>query len=100
MRADRRRNMDYADFQRRCICKPLVKQRMAYGTAWPLSEDDFLCVYDRHAANRGIYWIDRCGSEEDFHRVTLWLDCNSEFFGAYHDTEAQARGSVVTPQLD
>jgi hypothetical protein len=37
---------------------------------------------------------------EDFHRITLWLDCNSEFYGAYHDTEAQARGQVVPPELD
>lgn len=38
--------------------------------------------------------------EDDFHRVTLWLDCNSEFYGAYHDIEAQARGEVVYPTLD
>ena len=39
-------------------------------------------------------------SEEDFHRVTLWLDCNSEFYGAYENAEAQARGEVVHPSLD
>jgi hypothetical protein len=39
-------------------------------------------------------------TEEEFHRLTLWLDCNSEFYGAYHDMDAQARGDVVTPQLD
>jgi hypothetical protein len=38
--------------------------------------------------------------DEDFHRVTLWLDANSEFFGAYHDTAAQARGEIVRPKLD
>ena len=38
-------------------------------------------------------------SDEDFHRVTLWLDCNSEFFGAYEDQQAQARGEVVRPSL-
>jgi hypothetical protein len=37
---------------------------------------------------------------EDFHRVTLWLDCNSEFLGAYEQPEAQARGEVVRPSLD
>jgi len=37
---------------------------------------------------------------EDFHRITLWLDLNSEFYGAYYDTEAQARGKVVRPRLD
>jgi len=39
-------------------------------------------------------------SEEDFHRVVLWLDCNSEFYGAYENAEAQARGEVVHPSLD
>ncbi|MHB1036862.1 MAG: HzsA-related protein [Pirellulales bacterium] len=39
-------------------------------------------------------------SDEDFHRVTLWLDCNSEFFGSYENTRAQARGEVVWPTLD
>jgi hypothetical protein len=39
-------------------------------------------------------------SHDDWHRLTLWLDCNSEFYGAYHDIEAQARGHVVVPRLD
>jgi hypothetical protein len=38
-------------------------------------------------------------SPEEFHRITLWLDCNSDFFGAYEDTESQARGEVVKPTL-
>jgi len=38
--------------------------------------------------------------EEDFYRVALWLDCNSEFFGAYENTEAQSRGEIVVPWLD
>ncbi len=41
---------------------------MAYGTPWPLSEDDYLCVYDAHAKNRGIYWIDRFGNKELIYR--------------------------------
>jgi hypothetical protein len=48
--------------------KAMIRQRMAYGTAWPLSEDDYLCVYDRHAKNRGIYWIDRYGNRELLYR--------------------------------
>jgi len=48
--------------------KKMIRQQMAYGTAWPLSEDDFLCVYDRHAANRGVYWIDRFGNRELLYR--------------------------------
>lgn len=39
-------------------------------------------------------------SPDDLHRITLWLDCNSEFFGAYENTPAQSRGEVVTPSLD
>ena len=35
---------------------------------------------------------------EEFHRITLWLDCNSNFFGAYHDLVAQARGAIVPPK--
>ena len=37
---------------------------------------------------------------EDFRRITLWLDCNSEFLGAYEDPAAQARGEVVAPALE
>ncbi len=38
-------------------------------------------------------------SSDDFHRITLWLDCNSEFLGAYEDPEAQAHGKPVQPSL-
>jgi len=38
--------------------------------------------------------------DADLHRVTLWLDCNTEFFGAYENTDAQARGEVVRPSLE
>ena len=39
-------------------------------------------------------------SAEDFHRLTLWLDCNSDFYGAYENTEAQAKGEIVRPTLE
>ena len=32
---------------------------------------------------------------EEMRRLTLWLDCNSDFFGAYDNTEGQARGEIV-----
>ena len=48
--------------------KPLIRERMSYGTAWPLGEDDYLCVYDREAKNRGVYWIDRFGNRELLYR--------------------------------
>jgi hypothetical protein len=37
---------------------------------------------------------------EDLERMILWLDLNSEFFGAYENIEAQARGEVVFPTLE
>ena len=37
---------------------------------------------------------------EDRHRITLWLDCNSEFYGSYEHTAAQGRGEVVWPTLE
>jgi len=48
--------------------KRLIKKYMIYGTAWPLSEDDYLCVYDPKARNHGIYWIDRFGNKELIYR--------------------------------
>jgi hypothetical protein len=32
---------------------------------------------------------------EDLRRITLWLDCNSNFYGTYHDTKKQAQGQLV-----
>ena len=48
--------------------KKMVRQHSVYGTAWPLSEDDYLCVYDPEVKNRGIYWIDRFGNKELIYR--------------------------------
>jgi hypothetical protein len=45
-----------------------IRKYMCYGTPWPLSEDDYLCIYDRQAKNRGIYWIDRDGHHELLYR--------------------------------
>ena len=36
---------------------------------------------------------------EDLYRLTLWLDSNSEFYGAYYDTQKQAAGKIVLPDL-
>ena len=38
-------------------------------------------------------------SEEDRRRLIVWLDANSEFFGAYDDIEAQSRGEIVYATL-
>ncbi|HUT37195.1 MAG TPA: NPCBM/NEW2 domain-containing protein [Planctomycetota bacterium] len=37
---------------------------------------------------------------EDLHRIVLWLDCNSDFFGAYEKTQEQAAGEIVHPSLE
>ena len=37
--------------------------------------------------------------DDDLRRITLWLDCNSNFYGAYRDAGKQARGDVVMPVL-
>jgi len=37
---------------------------------------------------------------EDMHRITLWLDSNSDFFGSYENLEAQAKGEIVCPTLE
>ena len=41
-------------------------------------------------------------SKEDMHRLTLWLDCSSLFYGVYEKEggEAQLRGEVVKPTLE
>ncbi len=36
-------------------------------------------------------------SPEEMERIITWLDCNSNFFGAYQGEEDQARGKVVKP---
>jgi hypothetical protein len=38
-------------------------------------------------------------ADDDLHRLTLWLDCNSVFYGSYHETEEQAIGKLVQPRL-
>ncbi|MCP4451113.1 MAG: hypothetical protein GY809_06605 [Planctomycetes bacterium] len=36
---------------------------------------------------------------EEMHRITLWLDSNSDFFGSYENLAAQANGEIVLPTL-
>jgi hypothetical protein len=41
-------------------------------------------------------------SPEDLHRLTLWLDCSSMFYGVYEKEggEAQLRGEIAQPTLE
>jgi len=36
---------------------------------------------------------------EEMRRITLWIDCNSNFYGAYTEPEKQAKGEIVKPLL-
>ena len=38
-------------------------------------------------------------TDEEMYRITLWLDCNTNFYGAYRDTDKQAKGEVVMPKI-
>lgn len=38
-------------------------------------------------------------TNEEMRRFTLWLDCNTQFYGAYLDIEKQSRGELVLPLL-
>jgi len=37
---------------------------------------------------------------DELRRLTLWLDCNSDFYGRYENLQAQARGEIVRPVLE
>ena len=39
-------------------------------------------------------------SKEEMHRITLWLDSNSDFFGSYKSLKEQIEGKVVQPTLE
>ncbi len=39
-------------------------------------------------------------TDEEFRRITLWLDCNSNELGAYTKADAQRKGETVWPELD
>ena len=41
-------------------------------------------------------------SDEELHRITLWLDCTSMFYGVYEKAggEAQLQGLVARPTLE
>lgn len=39
-------------------------------------------------------------SKEEMHRLTLWLDCNSDFYGSYEDLQQQLEAKVVWPKLE
>jgi len=37
---------------------------------------------------------------DELSRIALWLDCNSNFYGAYRNLEKQAEGQVVLPLIE
>jgi hypothetical protein len=38
-------------------------------------------------------------TDEQMRRITLWLDTNSNFYGAYKQTDRQSQGEQVLPEL-
>lgn len=38
-------------------------------------------------------------TDEEMHRITLWLDCNSNYFGEYHQLDKQTDGQLIMPEL-
>jgi hypothetical protein len=50
--------------------------------------------------NKGHYGVTL--SDKDLHRLTLWLDCTSMFYGVYEKEggQAQLRGEIVRPTLE
>jgi len=39
-------------------------------------------------------------SQEEMRKISIWLDCNSDFYGTYENLEAQRRGEIVHPILE
>lgn len=39
-------------------------------------------------------------SKQELHRLTLWLDCNSDFYGSYENLQEQLDGKVVWPRME
>jgi hypothetical protein len=39
-------------------------------------------------------------TDDEFRRITMWLDLNSVELSAYYDVDAQRRGEVVWPRID
>ena len=39
-------------------------------------------------------------TDEEMHRLALWLDCNSDFYGTYENIEAQRNGEIIYPILE
>jgi hypothetical protein len=53
-----------------------------------------------HILEKGHYGVRL--SEEELHRITLWLDCATMFYGVYEKQggEAQLRGEIARPTLE
>ena len=80
--------------------------------AWGMSGGNGIALKERQYSIPGkdgarvstLYQMLKGGHHEvkltaaELRRVTLWMDCNSNFYGAYHDTEKQALGGIVRPR--
>jgi hypothetical protein len=39
-------------------------------------------------------------SKDDLYRITLWLDCNTNYYGVYERRDKQMKGEIVMPTLE
>ncbi len=78
---------------------------MAGGNGTALRQRQYSIPGEDGARAAPLYQVLRKGhydvalTPEEMRRITLWLDCNSNFYGAYHDAEQQARGAIVRPRI-
>jgi len=81
--------------------------RLAFGRSGkPPSRGDVRTVPGEFGAKASkLYQMLQAGhhkvelTAEELRRITLWIDCNSNFFGDYFHEDAQARGEKILPGL-
>lgn len=77
---------------------------MSGGNGTALKERQYSIPGEDGARVSGLYRLLAQGHHdvklpaEEMRRITLWLDANSNFYGAYTDRDKQARGEVVRPK--
>ena len=60
---------------------------MIFGTPWPLSEDDYLVVYDPDAMNRLVTHGAAAGNRGNYNRGIYWIDGDGNRELVYRDPE-------------
>ena len=71
-------------------------------TAWKAVQRGRLlaAIAGRYGRGRELAVVFGNCQADALRRLTLWLDCNSDFYGTYENIQAQARGELVRPVLE